>query len=146
MAPLLLLATLLLAASSLARDVPDNVRNLYDSIREKGMCSIELAGGFYSSDDGPNSESCPRGTIPTLDSSLLLMNHQQPSLTAAIIWKTTRLSIYRGLVASLLTWTSTATVRKEGRRMTGGAPHPVTHKQSPRSKAPLHPTVVAFET
>ncbi|PKS06105.1 hypothetical protein jhhlp_007939 [Lomentospora prolificans] len=57
MAPLLLLATLLLAASSLARDVPDNVRNLYDSIREKGMCSIELAGGFYSSDDGPNTFS-----------------------------------------------------------------------------------------
>jgi hypothetical protein len=49
-----LLAFLLLAASGLARDVPDNVRELYDSIRKKGKCSHKLATGFWSDDNGAN--------------------------------------------------------------------------------------------
>ncbi|KEZ40896.1 Glycoside hydrolase family 75 [Scedosporium apiospermum] len=52
-----LLAFLLLAASGLARDVPDNVRELYDSIRKKGKCSHKLATGFWSDDNGSNSFS-----------------------------------------------------------------------------------------
>lgn len=38
----------LLAAPALARDVPSNVRALYDSIRSSGSCSNVLQGGFYS--------------------------------------------------------------------------------------------------
>lgn len=38
----------LLAAPVLARDVPSNIRSLYNSIRAKGSCSNILKGGFYS--------------------------------------------------------------------------------------------------
>ncbi|KAG9252431.1 putative chitosanase [Emericellopsis atlantica] len=46
-----------LLATVSARDVPDNVRNLYDSIVNQGQgeCQYELQGGFLSADDGEYS-------------------------------------------------------------------------------------------
>lgn len=41
----------LLAVPAVARDVPSNVRSLYDSIRSSGSCSNVLKGGFYSQED-----------------------------------------------------------------------------------------------
>ncbi len=52
---LVLLSTLLGAASVTARDIPSNVQSFYDSVKAKGTCSNKLATGFYSKDDGPNS-------------------------------------------------------------------------------------------
>lgn len=40
----------LLATGVVARDVPANVKSLYNSIRAKGQCSTVLKGGFYSSE------------------------------------------------------------------------------------------------
>ncbi|SPO01594.1 related to chitosanase precursor [Cephalotrichum gorgonifer] len=57
MAPLSLLVVLFLSACGLARDVPDNVRELYDKIRKQGQCKDELATGFWSTDDGSNTFS-----------------------------------------------------------------------------------------
>ncbi|KAL2128738.1 hypothetical protein VTI74DRAFT_8716 [Chaetomium olivicolor] len=57
MAPLSLLLCLLfcLTTSGIARDVPQNVRDFYNSIRRKGYCEDELATGFYSTTDSdPN--------------------------------------------------------------------------------------------
>ncbi|RWA03378.1 hypothetical protein EKO27_g11725 [Xylaria grammica] len=41
-----------LAGVSLAKDIPQNVRDLYDSIRGQGECSNVLQGGFYALEDG----------------------------------------------------------------------------------------------
>jgi hypothetical protein len=49
----ILIALVLVAA--MARDAPENLRDLYDSVRAKGHCAKQLAGGFYSSSSGPNS-------------------------------------------------------------------------------------------
>ena len=43
--------SLLLAAAAapvLARDVPQNIKDLYNSIRGQGQCNNMLKGGFYS--------------------------------------------------------------------------------------------------
>lgn len=50
------LATLL-ASNALARDIPSNVKALYDSIRGSGSCSNVLQGGFYSQ-EGDSKGSC----------------------------------------------------------------------------------------
>ncbi|KAK5988223.1 Endo-chitosanase [Cladobotryum mycophilum] len=51
--------TALLAAPALARDVPSNVRSLYNSIRGQGSCKNELKGGFYSQEkDSKNFGYC----------------------------------------------------------------------------------------
>ncbi|KAJ2959762.1 hypothetical protein NQ176_g11096 [Zarea fungicola] len=48
----LLLSSLILAPDQvLARDVPANVRALYNSIRAKGECTNKLKDGFYSQED-----------------------------------------------------------------------------------------------
>ncbi|KAI3335184.1 chitosanase [Ustulina deusta] len=49
-----LLALSILAGASLARDVPQNVRALYNSIKSQGECSNVLQGGFYALEDGSN--------------------------------------------------------------------------------------------
>ena len=52
---LLVLAT---AVSSVAaRDIPDNIRAMYDNVRARGSCSNKLADGFYATDRGPGSSS-----------------------------------------------------------------------------------------
>ena len=53
----LLFAALMAVASVLARDIPQNVRTLYNSIRAQDHCSNTLATGFWSSDRGSNSPS-----------------------------------------------------------------------------------------
>ncbi|KAI2610563.1 glycoside hydrolase family 75 protein [Hypoxylon sp. NC1633] len=52
-----ILAISVFLSASLARDVPSNVKTLYDSIKSKGDCTSKLASGFYSSDDNDNSFS-----------------------------------------------------------------------------------------
>ncbi|KAI1422273.1 chitosanase [Xylaria sp. FL1777] len=52
--PSTLLALAALAGVSTARDVPDNVRNLYNKIKHQGQCSNVLKGGFYALEDGKN--------------------------------------------------------------------------------------------
>ncbi|KAI0197981.1 chitosanase [Astrocystis sublimbata] len=49
-----LLALSAFVGASLARDVPQNVRDLYDSIVGQGACSNVLQGGFYALQDGSN--------------------------------------------------------------------------------------------
>jgi hypothetical protein len=71
------LSALVGAASVAARDIPSNVQSFYDSVKAKGACSNKLATGFYSKDDGPNSEPTthPLFCCPSLTStcSLLLL-------------------------------------------------------------------------
>ncbi|ETS80470.1 hypothetical protein PFICI_07999 [Pestalotiopsis fici W106-1] len=55
MIKLALLISSLLAWTTLARDVPSNVKSLYDEIKSTGKCSDSLASGFYSTSDGANS-------------------------------------------------------------------------------------------
>ncbi|KAK3341976.1 fungal chitosanase of glycosyl hydrolase group 75-domain-containing protein [Lasiosphaeria hispida] len=55
--PLLVAPTLLAAGDVAARDIPQNVRDLYNSIRDKASCSDELATGFYAIDNGPDTFS-----------------------------------------------------------------------------------------
>ncbi|KAI1371069.1 glycoside hydrolase family 75 protein [Hypoxylon crocopeplum] len=50
----LLTASVFLGAS-LARDVPSNIKNFYNSVKSKGQCSSKLASGFYSTYDDDNS-------------------------------------------------------------------------------------------
>lgn len=38
--------------AALARDVPQNVRDLYNSIKNQGECSNVLQGGFFALSDG----------------------------------------------------------------------------------------------
>ncbi|KAM0812872.1 putative Endo-chitosanase [Seiridium cardinale] len=52
----LLLASFL-ASTSIAGDIPSNVKNFYDSIKSAGQCKDKLASGFYSYDGGPDSWS-----------------------------------------------------------------------------------------
>ncbi|KAK3320270.1 fungal chitosanase of glycosyl hydrolase group 75-domain-containing protein [Cercophora scortea] len=53
----LLLLSCLGALGVTARDVPANVRTLYNSIKAQGACSNKLATGFYSRDDSANTFS-----------------------------------------------------------------------------------------
>ena len=50
------LSILGLLALANARDIPDNVRKLYDSIVDQGRCNNELKGGFLSAEDGDDSK------------------------------------------------------------------------------------------
>lgn len=52
-----LLITGLLTTGGLARDVPSNIKALYNSIRAQGSCSNVLKGGFYS------QENDTKGTV-----------------------------------------------------------------------------------
>ncbi|GAP84752.1 putative glycoside hydrolase family 75 protein [Rosellinia necatrix] len=49
-----LLALSALVGASVARDVPQNVRDLYNSIKSQGQCTNVLQGGFYALEDGSN--------------------------------------------------------------------------------------------
>ncbi|GAB1309859.1 Endo-chitosanase [Madurella fahalii] len=49
------LPSLSLVAFSIARDVPRNVRDFYDTVRSQGSCSRKLVTSFYSSETGTNS-------------------------------------------------------------------------------------------
>ncbi|KAL2157131.1 hypothetical protein VTH06DRAFT_6419 [Thermothelomyces fergusii] len=51
------LVILPLAGVTKALDAPQNLLEFYDSIRARGRCRRELASGFYSRDNGPNSTS-----------------------------------------------------------------------------------------
>ena len=55
MAKIQVLSLLGLLATANARDIPENVRKLYDSIVGQGECQNELQGGFLSADDGDYS-------------------------------------------------------------------------------------------
>lgn len=55
-----LLLTSLLAAPALGRDVPANIKALYDSIRSKGECSNVLQGGFFSQEDDSKGMILPK--------------------------------------------------------------------------------------
>lgn len=57
-----------LATSVVARDIPDNVQALYDSIRGQGSCKKKLASGFYAKAGGSNSTSYRHGQYPAMDS------------------------------------------------------------------------------
>lgn len=52
---LLLLA--LCGAAAHAREVPQNLRDFYKAVVEKGSCANELATGFWATETGPNSMS-----------------------------------------------------------------------------------------
>lgn len=47
----------LLAEAVLTRQIPQNIRDLYDSIRAQKACNNELKGGFYSQEN--DSKSMP---------------------------------------------------------------------------------------
>ena len=57
MVPLSSLAVASLVACAAAREVPDNLRALYDNIRDRGSCDRKLATGFWSSDED-DSKNC----------------------------------------------------------------------------------------
>jgi hypothetical protein len=46
----------LLIGPAVGLDVPQNVRNLYNSIRAQGSCKNQLKGGFYSQEGDSKSE------------------------------------------------------------------------------------------
>ncbi|TPX11611.1 uncharacterized protein E0L32_007590 [Thyridium curvatum] len=48
----ILFSAALLAAAVSARDVPTNVRNFYNSVKNAGACSKKIGPGFYSTDGG----------------------------------------------------------------------------------------------
>ncbi len=52
-------AAALLTTAAQAGSVPDNVRSLYNSIRQQGSCNNELKGGFYSQEQDSKSRSEP---------------------------------------------------------------------------------------
>ncbi|KAK0719262.1 glycoside hydrolase family 75 protein [Lasiosphaeris hirsuta] len=54
--PLIALA-LLASGGIVAREIPQNVRDLYNTIKDKGSCSDELATGFRATDNGPDTFS-----------------------------------------------------------------------------------------
>lgn len=47
----------LLASPVLGRDVPQNLRELYNSIRAQKSCKNELKGGFYSQEGDSKSKN-----------------------------------------------------------------------------------------
>lgn len=57
LSPFLPLLVLYCDASAQARDVPQNLRDLYDGIRNRGSCSNKLASGFWASGNGPDAFS-----------------------------------------------------------------------------------------
>lgn len=57
-----------------ARDVPENVRTLYESVRARGTCSSRLADGFFATETGPDSASpLPIEEITLADTTRLLL-------------------------------------------------------------------------
>lgn len=56
----------LLAGNVLARDVPSNVKALYDSIRSSGSCSNVLQGGFFSQEDDSKGTLMPENLEPII--------------------------------------------------------------------------------
>jgi hypothetical protein len=51
-----LLALSVLVGASLAKTVPQNVQNLYNSIKNQKKCNNVLQGGFYALGDGKNGK------------------------------------------------------------------------------------------
>ncbi|KAI8628286.1 chitosanase [Xylariaceae sp. FL1651] len=51
------LALSALIGATLARDIPQNVQNLYNNIKSQGQCSNILQGGFFALEDGSNDFS-----------------------------------------------------------------------------------------
>jgi hypothetical protein len=78
-----MLTGLLLAAPGLAREVPDNLRALYDNIRERGDCRNKLASGFWNTDDSSDGEYKPK-TRQRGDLENLALTPRQASPTAPI--------------------------------------------------------------
>lgn len=66
MYPAALLAVLLLAAPALAREVPDNLQEFYDDVRDKGVCEKKLASGFWSNDEDDSESTATHHTLPHL--------------------------------------------------------------------------------
>jgi hypothetical protein len=56
------------------RDIPSNVQSFYDGLKKQGSCLNKLATGFYSTDDGPNSESLKPHRRSRIDDHLLLVS------------------------------------------------------------------------
>lgn len=57
-------ASLVLATQAVARDIPANVKQFYDSVKNAGTCSGNdlLQGGFHDTDEGPTKYGyCQRG-------------------------------------------------------------------------------------
>lgn len=50
----------LLVTSSIARDIPDNLRDFYNHLRGSNGCGNKLASGFYAKADGSNCACLPR--------------------------------------------------------------------------------------
>ena len=55
MAPLSALIALVFAACPLAREIPDNLQDFYDDVRDRDSCGKKLATGFWSSDEDDSS-------------------------------------------------------------------------------------------
>ena len=53
-----------------ARDVPSNLKTLYDQLSAQGACKDKLADGFFSTDDGPGGKSLPSLSPHPLPNSL----------------------------------------------------------------------------
>lgn len=59
-----ILILLSIAGVTKALPTPQNLLEFYDAIRAQGRCHRELASGFYSRDNGPNS--MPMNPLPVL--------------------------------------------------------------------------------
>ncbi len=96
--PISILLTSSLANLALGRQVPQNIRDLYDSIRAQKACGNELKGGFYSQENDSKSR------FPNCESQLLyvvLTVGTQILDTAEIIFPTMASCISRAKTASL---------------------------------------------
>lgn len=90
----------LCATGAVARDVPANVKALYDSIRSSGTCSNVLQGGFFSQEG--DSQGKIYSFLDLLPIPMLVSNAaQQISATVEIILRTRASSTCKDLAASL---------------------------------------------
>lgn len=89
----LLLASLAIQVS-LARDVPTNIQNFYNSIKNSGSCKNELQTGFYATDGGPNSTSLPFTSFPANFFSFFILRRPplwlRRRLSPRRLWLTSR--------------------------------------------------------
>ncbi|KAJ2968152.1 hypothetical protein NQ176_g9317 [Zarea fungicola] len=53
------LVSFLLAGSASCREIPDNIRAFYNSVKSQGQCNDVLASGFYAKEStGPDWDYC----------------------------------------------------------------------------------------
>ena len=106
----------LLATSSTALDVPQNVRNFYNQLKSKGQCDNKLATGFF------NSEFEKGGALKysLLPDSIHTLIAEQICPIAATISKIMVLYIFKVLESSPI-WTPIAMASKEDPKMMEGA-------------------------